>query len=133
MNGVTWITPRPDFDVRAGELIVAHPMNPLMEWSTGHLAQTYDNVFGYLEDSYRYARQAVQNLSRVDTGLMRQMADATFHVRGHAFELNFGWWEDAPYYAVFQEFGTVHIEAMLAVGQVFEEIRLGLVDAMVGR
>jgi hypothetical protein len=131
LNGVTWISATPSYSVGAGDLVLRHPMNPTLEWATGFLSEVYDGIFRYMEESYKMARQAVQSLSRVDTGLMRQMADATFHVRGDVFELNFGWWEDAPYYAVFQEFGTIHIDAMLAVGQVFEEIWTGLRSAAV--
>lgn len=93
----------------------------------------HDNMFAYMEESHRKAKQAVQDLSRVDTGLMRHMADSLLHVRGDTIELNFGWWADAPHYAIYQEFGTESIRAMHAVLEVFEEIHLGLPRAMGGR
>lgn len=109
------------------------PWNPTMAWMTANLSMTHDSVLSYMEESHKYAKQAVQNLSRVDTGLMRMMADSLLHIRGDVFELNFGWEADAPNYAVYQEFGTYAIEPMLAVGTVFEEIWAGMPNALVGR
>lgn len=107
--------------------------NPLLQWSTGMLSQMYDNVLRFMEQAHQMAKQAVQNLARVDTGLMRHMADSVLHIRGDVFELSFGWWADAPHYAVYQEFGTQYIQPMLAVQAVFEELHPQLPHAMGGR
>lgn len=128
---ITWTTKGSAHD---GEFTVHVPNNPSAAYATGMLSWGYENLFAYMEDSHRYAKQAVQNLSRVDTGLMRYMADSLLHVRGHVFELNFGWWEGAPRYAPYQEFGTRNgIEPMLAVYRVHLEIASGLPGAVVGR
>lgn len=130
--GVQWVTLPPP--VRGSNRYTLHdPWNPTLAWMTGTLSWTHDNVLRYMEDSHRMAKQQVQNLSRVDTGLMRMMADSNLHIRGDVFELNFGWEVDAPHYATYQEFGTQYIEPMLAVGTVFEEIWSGLPNAVVGR
>lgn len=129
--GVTWNAP-PTFS-GSNRYTLHNEWNPLLQWSTGVLSQLYDNMLAYFEWAQTYAKQAVQNLSRVDTGLMRMMADSVLHLRSDIFELNFGWWEGAPFYAPFQEFGTQHISAMLAVHAVFEEIHTGLPRAMGGR
>jgi|SRR5690606_9380659 len=130
--GVRWMGRRP-VSRGSNRYTLYDQWNPTMEWSTGQMSRTHDNVLNYMEESHSYAKQAVQNLSRVDTGLMRMMADSLLHVRGDVFELNFGWEADAPYYAVYQEFGTDYIEPMLAVGTVFEQVWSGLPNAVVGR
>jgi len=119
---------------KAGRYTITTPDNPTLGWATGQLSQTYANVFEYMEDSRVYAEMAVSARSRVDTGLMRHMADAVLTVRGDVFELNFGWWEGAPYYAPFQEFGTRNgIQPMLAVYETHLEIMAGFANAAVGR
>lgn len=130
--GVVWVAPRPQ-QGGSNRYTLHNPWNPTLQWATGQLSATYDNVFSYMETSHNYAKQAVQNLSRVDTGLMRMMADSLLHARGDTFELTFGWNVDAPHYASYQEFGTQYITPMLAVGTVFEEIWSGLPNAVVGR
>lgn len=129
--GVRWVGKAP---VTGGSnrLTKYDQNNPTLQWATGSSSIMYDNMFEYMEESHRMAKQAVQNLSRVDTGLMRHMADSLLHVRGDTIELNFGWWADAPHYAVYQEFGTAYIRPMLAVHAVFEEIHTGLPRAMGG-
>ena len=131
-DAVQWVSPPPR-TVGSNRYTLSDHWNPSLQWMTGQLSHTHDNVFTYMEESHRYSKQAVQNLSRVDTGLMRMMADSLLHVRGDVLELNFGWEADAPSYAVFQEFGTQYIEPMLAVGTVFEEIWSGFPSAVVAR
>lgn len=130
--GVVWVTPPPRTS-GSNRYTLHNQWNPTLQWMTGQLSHTYDATFRYMEDSHRYAKQAVQNLARVDTGLMRMMADSLLHVRGDTFELTFGWSADTPHYAVYQEFGTRYIEPMLAVGTVFEEIWTGMPSALVSR
>lgn len=129
--GVTWSAP--PITTGSNRYTLYNEWNPMLQWATGSLSHMYDNLLEYFEQAHAFAKQAVQNLSRVDTGLMRHMADSLLHIRGDVFELNFGWWADAPYYAVFQEFGTEYIEPMLAVQAVFEEIHTGIPRAMGGR
>lgn len=131
-SGVQWMGGRP-VTRGSNRYTLQDPMNPTLQWMTGQLSTTYDGIFAYMESSYRYSEQAVQNLSRVDTGLMRMLVESNLNVRGDVFELSFGWESETPHYAGYQEFGTQYIEPMLAVGTVFEEIWAGVPNAMVGR
>lgn len=129
---ITWTTsggrPQP------GRYTIESADNPTLGWATGQLTQIHENVFDYMEQSKVYAEQAVAARSRVDTGLMRRLADAVLTVRTDVSVLDFGWWEDSPYYAPFQEFGTrAGIQAMLAVYETHLEIMAGFPDAVVGR
>lgn len=128
--GVTW---RTSGTVHPGRFTVSTPDNPTTAWATGVLSMADSNVHEFFEESKVYAEMAVVARSRVDTGLMRHMADSLLHVRPYSYELNFGWWEGAPYYAPFQEFGTRNgIEPMMAVLDTFEELRARLPGAIGG-
>lgn len=114
-----------------GRYTIRAQENPSLEWATGMLSATDAGVHRFMESAKIQTEQSVKSRSRVDTGLMRAMADSVLHVRGDSYELNFGWWEGAPHYAPYQEFGTVTgIEPMLAVQQTFLETMSGLQQAM---
>lgn len=128
--GVTW---RTSGAVHQGRFTVSMDDNPSAAWATGMLSFADANVHEFFEESKVYAEMAVASRSRVDTGLMRHMADSLLHVRPMSYELLFGWDEGAPYYAPFQEFGTRNgIEPMMAVLATFEEIRARLPGAFAG-
>lgn len=114
-----------------GRYTIRSQENPSLEWATGMLSATDASVHRYMETAKTEAEKALKTRSRVDTGLMRAMADSLLHVRSDTYELTFGWWEDAPHYAPYQEFGTSRgIEPMLAVQQTFMEAQQGLREAM---
>lgn len=129
--GVTWQT---SGAVHPGRFTLHSDDNPTLAWATGMLSYTDTSVHEFFERSKVYAEMAVANRSRVDTGLMRHMADSLLHVRPYSYELLFGWDEGAPHYAPYQEFGVPshNIEAMLAVGRTFEELRAQLPGAIAG-
>lgn len=127
---VTW---RTSGKVHPGRFTIETPDNPTLAWATGVLSFADSNVHRFMEESKVFAEVNVQSLSRVETGLMRHMADSLLHVRGNSYELLFGWDEGAPYYAPFQEFGTRNgIEPMMAVLKTFETIRAQLPGAFAG-
>ena len=100
--GVTWVG-RPPTTSGSNRLTLYNEWNPLLQWSTGMLSYMYDNVLRFMEQAHQMAKQAVQNLSRVDTGLMRHMADSVLHIRGR---LRASLVVGVGNYAPFQEFGT---------------------------
>jgi hypothetical protein len=73
----------------------------------------------------REAQARVANLSRVETGLMQRSVRSQTDVLTDLVRTGFGWENDSPFYAKFQEFGTSSpgrgITPMLAVSAAFEE------------
>ena len=132
MQQLVWTTPPPVSPGR-GTFTSSVPDNPTLEWATGLLSETYDNLYSYLSQAQLFSRDAVMQRSRVDTGFMRSNVESFFHATRTQIGLDFGWWDGTPHYAPFQEFGTIHITAMLAVAEVFEAVHSNMMDAVVGR
>lgn len=92
------------------------PDNPMGTWSTDQISWFYDRLNAYFKQERERTRAGVMEKSRIDTGLMRSEVEAFLSATRSTFTLEFGWFDERPYYARYQEFGTSRgIEPMRAV------------------
>lgn len=109
------------------------PDNPLGTWSTDRISGFYDRLNAFLKQEREHTRAGVMEKSRIDTGLMRSEVEAFLSHTRTVLTLEFGWFDERPYYARYQEFGTSRgIEPMRAVGQEFTEFQARLKHELQG-
>lgn len=102
---------------------IATPDFPPGEWATDQLSSVYDRAHQGMESARARAHATVEHWARVDTGLMKASIYSSIDTAGERIEITYGWYADAPYYAIFQEFGTRFIRPMHAVHRATEEIK----------
>lgn len=94
--------------------------NPLGTWSTDQISRFYDQLNAYFIRERERTRvdvaAGVRAEDRIDTGLMLASVEASLSSTRTEFILDFGWFDEQPHYARYQEFGTSRgIEPMRAV------------------
>lgn len=91
---------------------------PLEAFIIDHLNTSRQTLILGLSNIRRQSEARVRARSRVDTGEMRRQVTSDWNFAGDRLHISFGWQALAPYYAVFQEFGTRNgITPMMAVYQ----------------
>lgn len=90
--------------------------NPAGTWATDQISLFYDLLVAFVEDELTRTRSGVMAKARVDTGFMRAQTEAFITHTRKEITWEFGWFDERPYYARFQEFGTSRgITPMFAV------------------
>ena len=128
---LVWIESGTRAGSRSRRYTQSTPLFPVGEWATDELSQVYDRVDEAVHEEQLKVRENIMANSRVDTGFMRSMVESMVSTPGESFVMSFGWWEGTPHYAPYQEFGTEHIEAMLAVHREYIRVPLEILDAVI--
>jgi hypothetical protein len=122
MADIVWTTryrPRS----RSGIYNIDTPDLPLTLWATDQMSQKYDELLNVMQQQMSVAHRAVRMRSRVDTGYMQAHALATETHSPRLLSISFGWFENDPFYARFQEYGTrTGIKPMMAVQKTYHEV-----------
>ena len=89
---------------------------PLEAFLINHLNTSRQRLILGMSNIRRASEAIVRTRSRVDTGAMKAQVTGTGDFGTDILKISFGWNARAPYYAVFQEFGTrTGIRPMMAV------------------